>query len=94
MSSLKLTDKQVHDISRALADPRRYQILKRLGTAAQCTACQELLKNLPITAATLSHHIKELEYAGLIEIAREGKFARISLRRDVWQAYLHQLSKI
>lgn len=93
-SSPELTDRQMNLISRALADPRRYEILKRLGAGAECSACGELLENLPITAATLSHHLKELERAGLIEMAREGKFARISLRRDVLLAYVGQLSKI
>lgn len=93
-SSPELTDRQMNLISRALADPRRYEILKRLGAGTECSACGELLENLPITAATLSHHLKELERAGLIEMAREGKFARISLRRDVLLAYVGQLSKI
>jgi ArsR family transcriptional regulator, arsenate/arsenite/antimonite-responsive transcriptional repressor len=91
---IRLTAKQIERIARALADPRRYQILKQI---AQCSApmrCADLRGCQPISAATLSHHAKELETAELIEAVREGKFVNFSLRRDVWQAYLDQLAKI
>jgi ArsR family transcriptional regulator len=79
-----------HEISRVLADPRRFEILKRIA-AGKCTACADLRSEFPITAATLSHHLKELESAGLIQTERRGKFMDITFCRDVWRAYLKEL---
>lgn len=53
--------------------------------------CADLRECLPISAATLSHHLKELESAGLIEVAREGKFMRITPNRETWSLYLREL---
>ncbi len=90
---VRLTDRQIVLISRALADPRRYKIFRQIASG-KCIACTEVRAKQPVTAATLSHHAKELETAGLIRIAHQGKFANFTVQRGILQAYLDHLGRI
>jgi ArsR family transcriptional regulator len=91
---VKLSEEQIHLIARALADPRRLELLRQIGSCTKSVQCADIRGCHPVSAATLSHHMKELETAGLIRVTREGKFASYVLRRDVLQAYSEQLAKI
>ena len=91
---VELTEEQAHLIAKALADPRRLELLRQIGSCAKPMRCADIKDCQPVSAATLSHHMKELEIAGLIRVMREGKFASYSLRRDVLKAYTEQLARI
>jgi len=93
-AALTISPAQRLAIFKALGDPRRMEIVERLGICESGAACGDMRECLPISAATLSHHLKELETAGLIHIEREGKFARLSLRRDVWNAFLADIQRL
>ncbi len=81
-------------IFRVLADPHRFELLQQIARAGRPLSCAKALAAIPISAATLSHHIKELQTAGLIEVRREGKFAYLSLRQGVLDSVAASLSAL
>ena len=84
--AVRLTRARRTAVLKALADPRRFELLERIARNSCPLGCAEARKALPISAATLSHHVKELETAGLIEVRREGKFHYLALRPGVLEA--------
>jgi ArsR family transcriptional regulator len=92
-ASKEFGNKEFQRIAKTVADPRRFEILQRVAETKEL-ACSELRAEIPVTAATLSHHVKELHDAGLIEIRKESKCIHMKLRRDVWTKYLAQLKKL
>ena len=52
--------------AKALSHPARIAILRLLNKQSSCY-CGDLVNDLPIAQATVSHHLKELKDAGLID---------------------------
>jgi ArsR family transcriptional regulator len=90
----RLTRTRRAAILKALADPRRFELLERIAKAGCPLGCAQARAALPISAATLSHHIKELETAGLIHVRREGKFHLLTLRPGVLASLATQLDAL
>lgn len=86
----KLAPGQFELIAKALADPRRVAVLEAIADE-QCCACQHLRDQFPVSKATISHHIKELVRAGIIEARREGQYLNCLVRRGTLEAYAAEL---
>jgi ArsR family transcriptional regulator len=91
---LKLDASRFALISKALADPKRFEMLQRIAASKEAPTCSCVRDWLGLAPATVSHHLRELEIAGLVNVARDGKFVHFSLRRDVLDAYVNRLSSL
>lgn len=87
-----MTPEQFNRVSKALADPQRFALLEKLSSAKE-VACQELVEAFPVTQATISHHMKELHFAGLISSRRDGKCMHFTVDRDMMREYQAELGR-
>jgi ArsR family transcriptional regulator, arsenate/arsenite/antimonite-responsive transcriptional repressor len=62
------------EIFKALADPTRVAIVSRLASGEQCCVC-DLTDTFELSQPTVSHHLRILREAGLVEAERRGTFA-------------------
>ena len=66
---------------KALADPTRVAIVNRLASCAECCVC-DLNAAFDLSQPTISHHLKVLRDAGLVESSRRGTWAYYRLKPD------------
>jgi ArsR family transcriptional regulator len=55
--------------------------------------CQRLCGCFPVRQATISHHLKELAGAGLVESRRDGQYVYYRTRPAVLDAYMAELRR-
>ena len=76
--------KRIAKVMKALSNPNRLELFLEIsdgagetsypaGCAHEC-CISDIIKRMKIGAPTVSHHLKELSNAGLIETERRGKF--------------------
>ena len=94
---------------KALADPTRLRIIRFLSLeCCQVAAIDEdggiqgptageiccYITGAEKISSTISHHLHELQAAGLIEISRRGKFMVCTLRRETLDSVTTELQNI
>ena len=67
---------------KALGDPARVKIVNVLARTPEPVCACEFEPALGLSQPTVSHHLKKLTEAGLLEREQRGKWAYFSLRRE------------
>jgi ArsR family transcriptional regulator len=76
---------------KALADPTRVAIVNRLA-AGECCVC-DLNAAFDLSQPTISHHLRVLRDAGLVEATRRGTWAYYRLAEEQVQQLRHTLGQ-
>jgi ArsR family transcriptional regulator, arsenate/arsenite/antimonite-responsive transcriptional repressor len=83
----------IERISKALGDETRLLILEAIRSRGEMN-CGEIVSLRGVTAATVSHHLRILADAGLIECRREGQFVYSEINPKKLQEYTRALTSL
>ena len=85
--------KKIERISKALGDETRLRIYEVIAAQKNLT-CSELVNLQGVTPATISHHLKILTDAELIECRKEGQFVYSRTVPETVAGYTKSLARI
>ncbi|MDT2735709.1 metalloregulator ArsR/SmtB family transcription factor [Enterococcus pseudoavium] len=79
-------------VLKALADPNRLKIIDLLSGGSLC-ACH-LLDHFAFTQPTLSHHMKVLAKAGIVEVTKEGTWHHYQLTESFVTEFMESIGQL
>ncbi len=83
--------KKLEKISKALGDVNRLKILNLIARHGGTGACSAIQGCVELAQPSISHHVKILIEAGLIEAEKEGRNHKYSLNRETFEEYLQAM---
>ena len=86
--------KHLEKISKALADVNRLRIIEDMAGNGGVMQCSEIVKVLELAQPSVSHHIKTLIEAGLIEPEKNGRNYSYILNKTLLEKYATKLKTI
>jgi ArsR family transcriptional regulator len=84
--------KKLEKMSKALGDVNRLKILSLIAEQGGTGQCSAILERVGLAQPSVSHHIKILIEAGLIEAEKEGRNHKYILNKKNFSEYLTALS--
>ena len=91
---MTITGKQFEKISKALGDSNRLKILHYISNKGGCGQCSEIQSVVDLAQPSISHHIKILVDAGLIEPEKEGRNHKYTLNEGILNNYIGMLTEL
>ncbi len=75
--------RELADLLKSMADETRLVILTMLQDGEMCVC--EIMEGLPVSQPAVSHHLRTLRQAGLINDRRQGKWIYYSLNHEAFE---------
>jgi len=88
-----MDQKELGRISKALSDPTRLRIFEGISSHKEMF-CGQVVEKCGVTPGTISHHLKILADANLIETRREGQFVYMRSKPETIRDYGRALAKM
>jgi len=85
--------RKIERISKALGDQTRLRIYEMIASQKNLT-CSELVTMQGVTPATISHHLKILTDAELIECIKDGQFVHSRTVPETIAEYAESLARL
>lgn len=73
---------RAYGLFRALADTTRLELLELIAARPQPICVCDIVSRFELTQPTISHHLKVLREAGLVEATRHGKWSYYEVSDD------------
>lgn len=91
---MALNTKQIEKISKALGDSHRLKILQHISSKGGWGQCSEIQEESSLAQPSISHHIKVLMEAGLIEAEKEGRNHKYNLNEGLLKEYTKSITEL
>ena len=89
---MKLDNKKIEKISKALGDPYRLKMVEAIRKENSWLQCVVIVEMFDLAQSTVSHHINQLVDADLLIAEKDGRTARYMINKEVFGAYIKYLS--
>jgi len=81
------------EVLKAISDPIRLSIIKKLYSRDELCAC-DILDDFKITQPTLSFHMKKLTQCGLVSSRKDGTWVRYKVNNEYYNILVDELNSV